>query len=306
MPYEPGTVAHGVTHIADVYHSSNVFANFIPVALWDNPSASAAFAAINVAINAPTFAQESAVTEAIEGDADSPTSVDTQQQALVTAGTISQADLDKGTAAATDPAAANTAPPPAGVTEGLTTGTVTVGGTVDETVLYVSALTGITYKVKNVTKQPATSSDMGVIFPYDVATVAIENGYTVQEVCDNLRLMIINCFDPIRKQYPDAFMTCSFRKAGSGSPTSQHPKGMACDIQYSKASKADYYTRALWVKDNTKYDQFLLEYKTTGTGNPWHHISFNKAGNRGQVCTFMNDKNAKGPGVTGLYDLSNA
>jgi len=292
---------------SDVFHSPNVFANFIPVALWNSPAATGAVsAAIDVAINSPSFAQESTVTEATEGDADSPAAVDTQQQALVAAGTITQADLDKGTAAATNPAATNTTPPPAGVTEGVTAGTVAVGGTVDETVLYVSALTGITYKVKNVTKQPASSTEMGVIFPYDVATIAPQNGMTVQEVCDNLRLMIINCFDPIKKQYPDAFMTCSFRKAGVGSPTSQHPKGMACDIQYAKASKADFYTRALWIKDNTKYDQFLLEYKSTGSGLPWHHISFNKAGNRGQVCTFMNDKNAKGPGVTGLYDLSNA
>ena len=50
----------------------------------------------------------------------------------------------------------------------------------------------------------------------------------------------------------------------------------------------------------------ILEYKTTGTGNPWIHISFNKAGNRAQVFTFMNDKNCKGPGVVGLYDLSNS
>jgi len=303
MPYVPGGGSQGnsgLDAVGDVYHSSNVFANFIPVALWNDPAGTGEAAAISIAISSPTFQQESTVTEAIEGDADSPVSVNAQQQALVAAGTISQTDLNKGTAAATNPAASNTTPPPAGVKVGVTTGTAPVDQNVDETVLYISALTGITYKVKTVTKQP------GVVFPYDVATIAPQNGMTVQEVCDNLRLMIINCFDPIKKQYPDAFMTCSFRKGGVGSPTSQHPKGMACDIQYAKASKADYYTRALWIKDNTKYDQFLLEYKTTGTGLPWHHISFNKAGNRGQVCTFMNDKNAKGPGAIGLFDLSNA
>jgi len=300
MPYVPGAGAHGVVHVADVYNSPNVFANFIPVALWNDPAGTGEAAAISIAISSPTFQQESTVTEAIEGDADSPASVNVQQQALVAAGTISQTDLNKGTAAATNPAASNTTPPPAGVKVGVTTGATSVDETVDETVLYISALTGITYKVKTVTKQP------GVVFPYDVATIAPQNGMTVQEVCDNLRLMIINCFDPIKKQYPDAFMTCSFRKTGSGSPTSQHSKGMACDIQYAKASKADYYTRALWIKDNTKYDQFLLEYKTTGTRLPWHHISFSKAGNRGQIFTFMNDANAKTPGTTGLFDLSNA
>lgn len=303
MPYVPGGTSQGdsgLVEVQDVYHSPNVFANFIPVALWDSPSGTGVGAAISIAINAPTFSQESEVTEAIEGDADSPAAVEAQQKALIAAGVITQADIDKGNAAVTNPAQSNNTPPPAGVTQGVTDGNVTVGGVVDDTLLCVGPLTGINYYVKTVTKQP------GVVFPYDVATVAPQNGVTVQEVCDNLRLLIINCFDPIKKQFPDAFMTCSFRKRGSGSPTSQHPLGMACDIQYAKASKADYYTRALWVKDNAKYDQFLLEYKTTGTGLPWHHISFNKAGNRGQVCTFMNDKNAKGPGVTGLYDLSNA
>lgn len=305
MPYVPGgspQATAGSVEVVDVYHSPNVFANFIPIALWDSPAGTGVAAAIDVAINAPTFPQESAVTEAIEGDADSPEAVEAQQTALIAAGVITTASIVAGTVAATNPAQTDSTPAPASATTGgTTTGSVTVGGVVDDTLLCGIA-DGLSkdYYVKTVTKQP------GVVFPYDVATVAPLNGYTVQEVCDNLRLLIINCFDPIKRQYPDAFMTCSFRKAGVGSPTSQHPKGMACDIQYAKANKADYYTRAQWVRDNTKYDQFLLEYKTTGTGLPWHHISFNKNGNRGQVCTFMNDKNAKGPGVTGLYDLSNA
>jgi hypothetical protein len=305
MPYvQAGSpqADYGGAGVVDVYHSPNVLANFVPIALWQDPAGSGTAAAINIAINAPTFPQESAVTEAIEGDPDSPDAVDAQQQELIATGVITTASIVAGTVAATNPAQTDTAPAPASATTGgTTTGSVSVGGVVDDTLLCGTA-DGLSqnYYVKTVTKQP------GVVFPYDVATIAPLNGMTVQDVCDNLRLLIINCFDPIKRQYPDAFMTCSFRKQGVGSPTSQHPKGMACDIQYAKANKADYYTRAQWVRDNTKYDQFLLEYKTTGTGLPWHHISFNKAGNRGQVCTFMNDKNAKGPGVIGLYDLSNA
>jgi hypothetical protein len=44
MPYEPGAVAHGVTHIADVYKSGNVYANNVKVALWMPPGKSEAFA----------------------------------------------------------------------------------------------------------------------------------------------------------------------------------------------------------------------------------------------------------------------
>ena len=170
----------------------------------------------------------------------------------------------------------------------------------DDTLLYTSP-SGALYYVKTVTKQP------GVVFPYDVATLAVPNGTTVQDVCDNLGLLVKNCFDPIKIQYPKAFMTCSFRNGKPGG-TSQHPKGMACDIQFNGTSKAEYFNIAKWIRDTSgiAYDQLLLEYKTTGTGNPWIHISFNKAGNRGQVFTFMNDKNCKGPGVVGLYDLSNS
>lgn len=299
MPYK--AAPDGLSfNIKDVYNSPNVFANNVLIALWLSPAESATAAAIEFQINSPQFASMLDVVEALEGS-DNEEDVDAQQKVLIANGTITQEDVTRGNLAGTNPAASDPTPPPATVTQGDTTGTVTIStSTVDEILLCVGPLTGTSYYVKTVTKQP------GVIFPYDVATIAPQNGITVQEVCDNLRLMIINCFDPIKKQYPDAFMTCSFRKAGVGSTTSQHPKGMACDIQYAKATKADYYTRALWVRDNAKYDQFLLEYKTTGTGNPWHHISFNKAGNRGQVCTFMNDKNCKGPGVTGLYDLGNA
>lgn len=303
MPYVAGGGAQadsGLAAVADVYRSGNVFANFIPVALWDNPQGNGVAAAIDFELTQPDYAITAEVIEDVEGSTDE-TAVIAQQQVLIAEGKITQTAITAGVVAASDPANSDPVPAPATATTGTTTGTVTVGVIVDDTLLCGTA-DGLSqnYYVKTVTKQP------GVVFPYDVATVAPLNGYTVQEVCDNLRLLIINCFDPIKRKYPDAFMTCSFRKAGVGSTTSQHPKGMACDIQYAKASKADYYTRAQWVRDNTQYDQFILEFKTTGTGNPWHHISFNKAGNKAQVLTFMNDRNAKGPGVTGLYDLSNA
>ena len=181
---------------------------------------------------------------------------------------------------------------------GTIDGSVTVSASIDDTVLYASPLTGITWTVKMVTKQP------GVVFPYDLATVAPANGITVQQACDNLRLLVINVIDPIKKQYSDMFLTNTIRTRGKGAPTSQHPLGKACDIQYSQASKDDYFTRAQWIRDNIVFDQFLVEYKTTGTNKPWHHLSFNGEANRAQICTFMNDRNCKGPGITGLYDLA--
>jgi hypothetical protein len=296
MPYIPGAVVHGVKHISDVYHSSNVYVNFVPVALWQDPQGPEA-AVLNL-ITAPTFAAENQTVEAVEGDADSDAKVAVEQQALIREGVLKQEEFDAGAGAGDK--ATNTDTAVVAATTGTIDGSVTVSASIDDTVLYVSPLTGITWTVKMVTKQP------GVVFPYDLATVAPANGLTVQQACDNLRLLVINCIDPIKKQFPDMFLTNTIRTRGKGAPTSQHPLGQACDIQYSKASKADYFTRAQWIRDNIAFDQFLLEYKTTGTKNPWHHLSFKGETNRAQVCTFMNDRNCKGPGVTGLYDLSDS
>ena len=298
MPYIPGGVAHGVVHVADVYSSPNVYANFVNIALWQDPQGSQA--AVMAAINSPSYPAEAQVIE-LDGETDEAV-IDQMQAALVASGVITQADLTKGAIASTTPANADTTPKVA--EDGTDPGAASVGGEIDATVLWDGPFDSVlTTKitVASVTKVP------GVVFPYDVATIAVQNGMTVQAVCDNLKALVVNVWVPLKKHFPDAFMTCSFRKAGVGSTTSQHPKGMACDIQYKGISKSEYYVRAQWVRDNIKFDQFLLEYKTTGTGLPWHHLSYNKAGsNRGQVFTFMNDKNCKGPGVVGLFDLANA
>ena len=112
-------------------------------------------------------------------------------------------------------------------------------------------------------------------------------GLSVEEICCNLKLLAVNCIEPIRAQYATAFVTNTFRL--SNGKNSQHHKGMAADIQFRGLAKAQYFTVAQWIRDNVSYDQLLLEYKTTGTGLPWIHISFNKDNQRKQVLTFLND-----------------
>ena len=111
-------------------------------------------------------------------------------------------------------------------------------------------------------------------------------GLSVEEICCNLKLLTVNCIEPIRAQYPTAFVTNTFRR---GDGKSQHNKGQAADIQFRGLAKSQYFTVAQWIRDNVSYDQLLLEYKTTGTGLPWIHISFNKDRQRKQVLTFLND-----------------
>lgn len=68
MPYVPGAGAHGVVHVADVYHSPNVFANNVPVALWQPPGESAAFAGVSISIAVNVPAAELITANALVGD----------------------------------------------------------------------------------------------------------------------------------------------------------------------------------------------------------------------------------------------
>lgn len=122
-----------------------------------------------------------------------------------------------------------------------------------------------------------------------------------EEIVCNLKLLCINCLEPIYNKYSNAFVTNTWRPRGIGSPTSQHPKGQAADLQFRGVKKSDYYQIAQVIKDLVPFDQLLLEYKTTGTGLPWIHISFNKSGNRKQILTLLNNS-TYGQGLIDLAD----
>ena len=117
--------------------------------------------------------------------------------------------------------------------------------------------------------------------------ITAQHGLTISEIACNLKNLAENCLDPIKDKYPNMFVTSGFRL---GTGTSQHERGFAADMQFTNASKSDYFTIAQWIKDNVLFDQLLLEYKTTGTSMPWIHISYNGNGLRKQILTFMNDK----------------
>lgn len=74
MPYQPGAVVHGVTHIADVYKSGNVYANNVKVALWNPAGKSEAFILDPVVPPAPAGDISSvAISEAVAAAASPPT-----------------------------------------------------------------------------------------------------------------------------------------------------------------------------------------------------------------------------------------
>jgi hypothetical protein len=117
-------------------------------------------------------------------------------------------------------------------------------------------------------------------FPH---TVVAQSGLTIAQIVCNLKALAENICEPIRSRYGVIRITSGFR-AGNGN--SQHGTGQAVDIQFPGATLDAIWERAQWVKDNIPFDQFILEYLTTGTGGrPWFHLSFSRTSNRRQVLT---------------------
>jgi hypothetical protein len=120
-----------------------------------------------------------------------------------------------------------------------------------------------------------------------------QHGLTKGQIVCNLRTLCRTSLETIKEQYPNMFVTSGFRsKTGSGAKVSQHELGEAADMQFKGVSKKDYYNIAVWIRDNVPFTQLILEYKTTGTGNPWIHIAYASHGGTGpkSVLTMMNHK----------------
>ena len=71
----------------------------------------------------------------------------------------------------------------------------------------------------------------------------------------------------------------------NSSKTSQHTKGQAVDFEIAGVSNLEL---ALWIQNNTDFDQLILEYwkEDEGANSGWVHCSFNQDSNRKQVLTF--------------------
>lgn len=111
------------------------------------------------------------------------------------------------------------------------------------------------------------------------------------DIIYNLQGIALNILEPVKKLYPNMFVTSAFRDPGNGSnsSTSQHPKGQAVDMQFKGVTKDEYFNLAVKIARVIKYDQLILEY-CNYTANPWIHVSFSIEKNRTQVLTFFNHK----------------
>lgn len=115
-------------------------------------------------------------------------------------------------------------------------------------------------------------------------------GATYGEIVYNLQAIALNVLEPVKKIYPNMFVTSAFRDPGNASnaKTSQHPLGQGVDIQFKGITKKEYYDIATKLAKVLKYDQLILEY-CSYTNNPWIHVSYSVK-NRSQVLTFFNHK----------------
>lgn len=106
--------------------------------------------------------------------------------------------------------------------------------------------------------------------------VVAQQGLSVANIVCNLQAWAENIGEALSAQYgrSNLLVTSGFR---TGSSTSQHEKGQACDVQFPTRTNTQLYAMAQWIRDNIAYDQFIYEY---GGNKPWFHLSFNRTGNR--------------------------
>lgn len=112
----------------------------------------------------------------------------------------------------------------------------------------------------------------------------------------NMRMVAINCFEPIRNYHNKPIHVSSFYRSFllnssiGGSKNSQHLHGDANGVREGAMDiDADYYNNGItnkqifdWLRSNVKFDQLIWEYGDDS--NPaWVHVSYREGRNRMQV-----------------------
>lgn len=135
------------------------------------------------------------------------------------------------------------------------------------------------YLSKNLTLQEAITSQTAT-------RLKIDNTPNERQI-ENLKLVATHCFQPIRDHFgkpirvSSGFRSKALNKAIGGSATSDHPEGLALDLQGTNGTTNKEIFD--WAKENLDYDQLIYEYGTKHEP-AWVHISYRGKGkNRKQV-----------------------
>jgi hypothetical protein len=236
-----------------LYDPHNVYANGVLIALYN----AATTPGSPVTVNVPDVNVYFAVQNNDPQGEDSSLGK-AQADRFLAEGKITPQEYAKITAP-TPPPRGNGVPPPTTQPDGQTAEPVT-GDINFNTVL---------------TPNGTTLGDMikRVTFPRTIAQLSQSHPSvsSPQNVVNNLAALALNIVEPVKRQYPNAFLTNSFRH-GASIGGGQHGTGQACDIQFRGVGAHDYFDIAVWMSKNLPYAQLLLEYLPGKT--VWIHVSY--------------------------------
>lgn len=263
MPYVPGTGG-----IEDVYHSENVFANNVPVALHLPPGE------IVDGVYIPNDPYQFFFAQPLLAEAGPSAPHDDPDSPVKSYPPVGSA-----------PPAVDTPTEVPGTPQVSSGAAVQCGDFATDPIDYNQKLSA-NYTLRNFT--------IGTVFPHQIVA---QNGLTVADIICNLKAVAENIVEPLARQFPGLRINSGFRK---GTSTSQHNKGQAVDIQWQGISAAEYTPRAQWVKEHLPFDQLIFEH-----GNSiWLHISYNRISStqRNALLTYypQNSPQYK-PGLTNYY-----
>ena len=132
-------------------------------------------------------------------------------------------------------------------------------------------------------------------FPYFLKA---QCGLSVEEIIQNLSNLAAVCVDPLYEKYGGFVVNTYGRPKGKMRITNAfrveekcgwHAKGCAFDYQIIDIGAGYYYDEAIWCRDNIQgWDHILLEYKTTGSKQPWIHFGARRDAASAKTQTFMN------------------
>lgn len=132
-------------------------------------------------------------------------------------------------------------------------------------------------------------------------------GVSPQQIVCNLKQLVVNVIEPLRRKYPSMIITNTWRseeknRSIGGSATSDHLKGYAVDIVLRNYDKQYHYEQIQEIqKLLPAYHQLILEYRGRTV---WIHISYKPTGNSLRSFTMNNDKTYPKPGAIGFFLLT--
>lgn len=119
------------------------------------------------------------------------------------------------------------------------------------------------------------------------ATVRKIDNTPNEQAISNLKLLCEQVLEPLRVHFNcPIIIGCGYRspalnKAVGGVKNSQHMTGEAADIHIPNEATGKRWF--VWMMDNLKFDQLIMEKSTPSSSRYWIHVSFSRTRCRQQV-----------------------